>query len=96
MANTTMGGGCCQAHHIEQRSASDPNHVGMAIDVVSIDMRMNVREMKVGIFGALAARYVFAACVRRFGRLALLAASIRAWSWPRRAYFAVKDYKTCG
>src|SRR6266850_1530883 len=44
-----------QAHHVQQRASAYANHVGMAIDMMTINPRMNLRYMEIGGFRPLTA-----------------------------------------
>ena len=55
MAATAVRRGGGQARHVEDRAAADGDDVGLAVDVIPVDVRVNLRDVKVGIFGALAA-----------------------------------------
>ena len=44
------GGG--QSDHIEDGAAAHRDNVGMAIDMITIDVRMNLRNVEIGILGA--------------------------------------------
>jgi hypothetical protein len=49
-----MGGSRGEADHVEQGAAPDRNDVGMPVDVEAVDLRMNFRNVKIGVFCALA------------------------------------------
>lgn len=55
MADAAMGGGSSQADHIEQSTTADGNQVRVAIDMITVYVRMNFGDVKVGVFGAFAA-----------------------------------------
>lgn len=55
MADAAMGGGRSQADHVEKGAAADADDVGVAVDVVAIDLGMDFGDVKVGVLGALAA-----------------------------------------
>ena len=55
VANTAMGRGGGQAHHVQQRAATHANEVGMAVDVVAVHLRLHFADVEVGILGAFAA-----------------------------------------
>ena len=44
-----------QTDHVQNRAAADRDDVGVAVDVIAVDVRMNFRDVKVGILRALAA-----------------------------------------
>ena len=50
-----MGRGGGQPDHVEQRAAAHPDHVGVAVNMVAINLRMNLRNVKIGVLRALAA-----------------------------------------
>ncbi len=55
MADAAMSSGSGQADHIEQSAAADRNQIRVTVDVITVDVGMDFRDVKVGIFGAFAA-----------------------------------------
>src|SRR3954463_2263702 len=55
MTHAAMGGRCRESGHIEQRSATNGNHIGMPIDVETIDLGMNFGNVKIRILRPLTA-----------------------------------------
>src|SRR5262249_45085090 len=53
--DAAMRGGGGEAGHVEQRTATNGNDVAMAIKVIAINVRMNFRDVEVGIFRPFAA-----------------------------------------
>src|SRR5437867_5346610 len=41
VAHTAMGGGGGTANHIQQRAAADANDIGMTINVIAVNLRVN-------------------------------------------------------
>ena len=54
MPNATMGGRRGQSDQVEQRATANSDHVGMPIDVVAIDVRLNIRDVEIGVFDPFA------------------------------------------
>jgi hypothetical protein len=50
-----MRGGGGEADHIQKSATANSDHIGMTVDVVTVDVRMNFRDVKIGILGALTA-----------------------------------------
>jgi hypothetical protein len=42
MTHTAMSGGRCQSNQVEQSTSSDGDYVGMTINMVTIEVRMNL------------------------------------------------------
>src|SRR5205085_2553532 len=53
--DAAMRRGRRETNHIEQRPAADGYDIRMPVDVMPVDVRLDFRDVKVGIFGALAA-----------------------------------------
>src|SRR5258705_6843975 len=49
-----MGGGGSQADQVKESASSDRDYIGVPVDVITVDMRLNIRNMKIGVLGPLA------------------------------------------
>src|SRR3954471_7182259 len=49
-----MAGGGSQPNQVKESAASDRDYIGVPVDVITIDMRLNIRNMKIRVLGPLA------------------------------------------
>src|SRR5262249_16194439 len=50
-----MGGGRREPNHVEQRAAADSDDIGVSVDVMPIDSRLDLGYMEIVVLGAFAA-----------------------------------------
>ncbi len=69
--HAAMGGGGGKSGHVQQRAAADGDEIRMPVKVVALELRVNFRDQRGGIFGAFAAagkqRRTHEAHLRRVG-----------------------------
>lgn len=55
MPDAPVRGGRREADHIQQRAAPHAEQVGVAVNVIAVNLRVDFRDVEVGVFHPLAA-----------------------------------------